>query len=104
MRSDGDIKKDVETELRWDPAIDSADIAVGVKQGVVTLTGFVHNLRDKEQAERDAKRIAGVAGVANDIEVRLTEKERPDPEIARDAVAALKDELPFSYEKMKVIV
>ena len=44
-------------------------------------------------------------GVASDIEVRLPAgSERPDPEIARDAVAALKNELPFSSENMKVVV
>jgi hypothetical protein len=34
--------------------------------------------------------VAGVVGVANDIEVRLpVVDERPDPEIVRDAVSAL---------------
>ena len=47
----------------------------------------------------------GVVGVANDIEVRIpTSSQRPDPEIARGAVAALKHELPYSSENMKVIV
>jgi hypothetical protein len=31
MRSDSDIKRDVEDELRWDPDIDATDIAVTVK-------------------------------------------------------------------------
>ena len=58
-----------------------------------------------KQAERDAKRVSGVIGVVNDIEVRLpSSSERPDPEIARDAVAALKNELPYSSENMKVTV
>ena len=43
MRSDSEIKHDVEEELRWDPDIDPTDIAVAVKDGVVTLTGFVRN-------------------------------------------------------------
>ena len=43
--------------------------------------------------------------VANDIEVRLPAiDQRPDPDIARDAVAALKAELPISYDRIKVIV
>jgi hypothetical protein len=33
MRSDSDIKRDVEDELRWDPDIDATDIAVTVKNG-----------------------------------------------------------------------
>ena len=69
MKSDSDIKRDVELELQWDPDIDVTDIAVAVKSGVVTLTGFVRSYAQKWQAERDAKRIAGVVAVANDIEV-----------------------------------
>ena len=105
MKSDSDIKRDVEAELKWDPDIDATDIAVAVKGGVVTLTGFVRSYTQKWQAESDAKRVAGVTGIANDIEVRLpTGSERPDPEIARDAVSALKNELPYSSENMKVVV
>jgi osmotically-inducible protein OsmY len=105
MKSDSDIKRDVEAELKWDPDIDATDIAVAAKGGVVTLTGFVRSYMHKYQAERDAKRVSGVIGVANDIEVRLpSSSERPDPEIARDAVTALKNELPYSSENMKVTV
>jgi len=105
MRTDTEIKRDVEDELKWDPDIDSTDIGVSVKNGVVTLTGFVRSYLQKLDAEADAKRVAGVVAVANDIEVRLpSESERPDPEIARDAVAAIKNELPYSYERFKVVV
>src|SRR6476661_6898706 len=105
MRLDSDIKRDVEQELRWDADIDSSDIAVAVKDGVVTLGGFVRSYAQKWQAERDAKRVAGVVGVANDIEVRLPAiDQRPDPELARDAVAALKRELPYSADRIKVVV
>jgi osmotically-inducible protein OsmY len=105
MKSDSDIKRDVEAELKWDPDIDPTDIGVAVKGGVVTLTGFVRSYTQKWQAERDVKRVSGVVGVANDIEVRLpTSSQRPDPEIARDAVAALKHELPYSSETMRVLV
>lgn len=105
MRSDSEIKRDVEDELKWDSDIDATDVAVAVKGGVVTLTGFVRSFMQKWQAERDVKRVSGVMGVANDIEVRLPiGSERPDPELARDAVTALKNELPFSHERMKVVV
>jgi osmotically-inducible protein OsmY len=105
MRTDSDIKRDVEAELRWDPDIDPTDIGVAVKGGVVTLTGFVRSYSQKYEAERAVKRVLGVAGVANDIQVRLpSENQRPDPEIARDAVAALKTELPYSSQNIKVTV
>jgi hypothetical protein len=46
-----------------------------------------------------------VIGIANDIEVRLPAiEERPDPVMARDAVATLELQLPFSWEQTKVIV
>lgn len=105
MRADEDVKRDVEQELRWDPDIDATDIAVTVRNGVVTLTGFVRSYSQKYQAETDAKRVAGVVAVANDLEVRLpSADQRPDPEIARDAVASLRNELPYSWEQIKVIV
>jgi osmotically-inducible protein OsmY len=92
-------------ELKWDPDISEADIAVAVKDGVVTLTGFVRSYAQKWQAERDAKRVAGVVAVANDIEVRLPAiDQRPDPEIARDAVSALKTQLPYSADRIKVVL
>lgn len=98
MRSDSEIKRDVELELRWDPDITADDIGVAVKDGVVTLTGFVRSYSDKYEAERDAKRVSGVVGLANDIEVRLpSSDQRPDPEIAREAVSAM-SQLPFTYE------
>jgi osmotically-inducible protein OsmY len=105
MRSDRDIKRDVEDELRWDPDIDSTDIAVNVNNAVVTLTGFVRSYMQKYEAEKDAKRVAGVAGVANDIEVRPPDiDDRPDPEIARDAIARIKSELPYSWDKIRTVV
>jgi osmotically-inducible protein OsmY len=105
MRSDSEIERDVKDELQWDPDLDAKNIAVSVDNGVVTLTGFVKSYTDKFEAEAAAKRVTGVVAVANDIEVRIpTIDERPDPDIARDAVAAIKAQLPISYEKIKVVV
>jgi osmotically-inducible protein OsmY len=105
MRLDDDIRRDVEAELLWDPDIQSADIAVKVAEGVVTLTGFVRKYTEKYAAERIAKRVLGVKGVANDLEVKLASgSERLDREIAQDAVDALKRELPISSEHIKVVV
>lgn len=105
MRLDIDIKRDVEEELRSNPDIDPTDIAVAVKNGVVTLSGYVRSYSQKLEAERTAKRVAGVAGVANDIEVRLPIfNQRPDPEIAREAVATIQNELPYSSDHIRVLV
>lgn len=105
MRLDSDIKHDVERELKWEPDIDASDVGVAVKNGVVTLTGFVRSYSQKYQAEKATKRVKGVLGVANDIQVRLPSlNEKTDPEIARAAVEVIKDELPYSYENIKVVV
>jgi osmotically-inducible protein OsmY len=105
MRSDADIKRDVELELKWDPDIRTDDIAVAVKNAVVALTGFVRSYSEKFEAERDAKRVSGVMGLANDLEVRLpSSDQRPDPEIAREAVTAIRSQLPASYEHVTPVV
>jgi len=105
MRTDSEIKRDVESELRWDPEFDATDIAVSVKGGVVALTGYARSYGDKFVAERVVKRVAGVHGVADDIEVRLPSSDTmPDPEIARGAVAAIQAQLPYAADKIQVIV
>jgi osmotically-inducible protein OsmY len=105
MKSDSEIERDVREELKWDPDLNAEDVAVTVKDGVVTLAGFTHSYADRLEAEMAAKRVAGVRAVANDIEVRLPSiDQRPDPDIARDAVVAMKAELPISHERIKIIV
>jgi osmotically-inducible protein OsmY len=105
MRSDSEIERDVKDELQWDPDLDATDIAVSVKDGVVTLAGYVKSYTHKYEAEAAAKRVASVRAVANDLEVRLPSvDEKPDPDIARDAVAAIKSQLPISSEHIKVVI
>jgi osmotically-inducible protein OsmY len=105
MRSDDDIRRDVEEELNWAPDVDPTNIVVSVEDGIVTLGGFAPSFTSRFEAQSAAKRVAGVLGVANDIEVRLSViDERPDPDIARDAIAALDLQLPASADRIKVIV
>jgi len=105
MRSDEEIERDVKAELKWQPALDSSDIAVSVKDRVVLLSGFTRSYVDRFEAERAAKRVAGVAGVANNLEVRLPAvDQRPDPDIARDAVQAIRSALPDFADNIKVVV
>jgi osmotically-inducible protein OsmY len=105
MRADADVKRDVEAELNSDPSVDATDIAVAVTEGVVTVTGFVRSYRKRNAAEAAAKRIAGVVAVVNDIEVRWPLlHQRPDPDIARDAVEAIRRDLPEAADDIKVVV
>src|ERR1700682_62015 len=103
FRSDEAIRQDVLFELKWDPKITSSDIAVAVKDGVVTLSGYVPSYWEKDAAEKAVKRVYGVRGVANDIEVKLSSK-RTDPEIARDAVHELESHVSIPGDKIKVTV
>jgi osmotically-inducible protein OsmY len=105
VRSDADIQKDVVDELRWDPALKDDDIAVAVREGVVTLAGYVPSYVDKWRAERIVERIRGVRAIVNDLEVRLpSSSERADPDIARAAVDALKWNISVPHDRIKVKV
>jgi len=105
FHSDSDIQRRVADELKWDPSLEDDDIAVAVRDGVVTLAGYVKSYLDKWRAERVASRVKGVKAVANDLEVRLpSSSSRPDPEIARAAVDALKWNIAVPHERVKVKV
>ena len=104
MKSDSDIQKDVQAELRWSPDVDETDIAIKVNSGEVTLSGYARNYFEKLQAENAVKRVKGVAAVANDLEVRSFTGAPTDPEIARAALTALEFALPLSWENIKPVV
>ena len=103
MRPDQEIKRNVEAELHWDPELDASDVAVTVKDGVVTLAGFVRNSTEQSAAERTSKRVIGVKAVVNDLQVKPS-SERLDREIAQDAVDALSRALPTVSPGVKVTV
>ena len=102
-KSDSAIREDVVFELKYDPKITSPDIAVAVKDGVVTLSGYASSYWEKDAAEKASKRVYGVRGIANDIQVKpgIT---RTDPEIARDAVHELESHVSIPADKIKVTV
>lgn len=104
-RTTKELRKSVLEELDWEPSIDASDIGVAVGDGVVTLSGTVPTYAEKRAAERAALRVAGVRGLANDIEVRLaTDHQRTDSEIAKAAVEALERniQVPSDAVKLKV--
>jgi len=91
MKTDEQLKADVQAELAWDPAISPATIGVAVKDGLVTLSGHLDTYAQQHAAERAVRRVAGVRGVAAQLDVRLAaEHRRGDPEIAQAATAALR--------------
>src|SRR5258706_10363722 len=89
-RADTQIQTDVLAELKWEPRVQPNEIGVTVKDGVVTLTGWVDSYTKKWAAEEAAHRVRGVKAVANDMEVRLSSSsERTDADLAAAAVTDL---------------
>ena len=88
--TDKELQHNVQQALDWEPSIDSADVGVSVKDGVVNLYGDVRTFSEKAAAERVALRVFGTNAVANEINVRLRGgQERTDTEIAQAVVSAL---------------
>lgn len=91
MKTDLEIQQDVIAELRWQPFLQSAEIGVAVKNGVVTLSGSVDSYNKKLMAEQATKKVAGVQAIAEDIQVGLSPaNHRSDSDIAAAALNALK--------------
>ena len=76
--SNATLQTDVKDQLRFDPMIDAAQIAVSADDGVVTLRGTVGSLPQKIAAGRDAKRVTGVREVKNELNVRLVVGDQHD--------------------------
>jgi osmotically-inducible protein OsmY len=92
-------------ELKWQPKVNAANIGVAVKDGIVTLTGYVSSYTERYEAEEATKRVYGVKAVVNDIEVRLPGSSvRTDLDIATDAVRALESNAWVPKDKVRVTV
>jgi osmotically-inducible protein OsmY len=90
MKTDSQIQQDVLAELKWEPAVNAAHIAVEVKDGIVTLAGHVSSFPEKWEAEQAARRVAGVKALAIEMKVILPGSgQRTDADIARYAENAL---------------
>src|SRR5882757_4209223 len=104
-RTDAQIYSDVLAELQWEPRVQRNEIGVAVKQGVVTLTGYVDSYLKRWAAEDAAHRVRGVKAVANDIEVLLSaDDERTDADIAAAAVRGLESDASIPIDKLDVTV
>ena len=91
MKTDMQLKQDVEDELVWDPKVNAARIGVSVHKGAVSLTGEVDSYAEKGAAEDAAKRVSGVRSVATELTVKILGfHKHSDAEIAQAAASALK--------------
>jgi osmotically-inducible protein OsmY len=90
MKDDLKLQQRVIDELEFEPQVDAAHIGVSVRSQIVTLSGHVGSYMEKFAAERAVRRVKGVAGIAQELEVRLpSEAKTSDDEIAARAVKIL---------------
>jgi osmotically-inducible protein OsmY len=105
MKTDTEIRRDVESELQWDPSVEDKKIGVIVNQGVVTLTGEAGHFAGKWAAEDIAKRVSGVRAIANEIQVKIPlTSARSDTDIAEAAANALRWHVATGSETIKPVV
>lgn len=105
MRNDNELRTDVLAELNWDPSIRDEDIAVSVKDGVVTLAGTVDTYAQRFAAERAVERVKGVSALASDLDVKLPgAMVRSDADLAHAAINALRWNIQVPDERIHVKV
>jgi len=105
MKTNAELQKDVQDAIKWEPLLDSAEIGVIVKNGIVTLTGTVDSYAKKLQAEHATKNVSGVKILVEDIEVKLPDPRiKTDVEIAGEIIAAFDANSFIPQEKIRVKV
>jgi osmotically-inducible protein OsmY len=105
MKTDAQLKRDVDAELDWEPSVNAEHIGIEVRDGVVTLAGHVGSFGEKWGAERAAQRVSGVRALAVEIDVNLLgSNKRSDADIARSVENVLQwtTNLPVEAVKVKV--
>ena len=99
------LRDDILDELGYEPIVDAAHIGVAVDQNVVTLTGHVGSYAQKLAAISAVRRVRGVQGIADEIEVRYSSDAKPsDDEIAKRAINTLVWDSVVPSEAIKVTV
>ena len=105
MKTDANLRGDVEKELEWDPRFDARDVGVAVKGGVVTLSGQVRTFAERWAAQNAAQSVGGVKAIANEIEVQLLASgQRSDTDIATAALNALRLNVSVPIADIKLTV
>ncbi|HEX6600251.1 MAG TPA: BON domain-containing protein [Gemmatimonadaceae bacterium] len=90
MKADVYLKRDVEAELAWEPALCAKEIEVTVQNGRVSLSGCVDSYAQKLAAERAVMRVGGGHPEADALIVRLpAAHSRADDELADYIATAL---------------
>ena len=105
MSNDLTLQTMVMDELAWEPSIDAAHIGVAVKNGVVTLSGFVGSYAEQAAVEHAASRVHGVKAIAEELEVRLPDDQKhADDEIVERTVPILAWDIEVPEKRIHVKV
>jgi osmotically-inducible protein OsmY len=103
MKSDAQLRRDVEDELAMEPSVDATAIGVAAEDRVVTLSGHVASYSEKLAAERCAAQVLGVSAVVSELDIELPGSSRvTDEEIARAAINALAWNALIPRDRIKV--
>jgi hypothetical protein len=88
--TDDELRCQVAAELSWDPRVDSEAVEVYADSGTVTLRGTVASLRQNRATSKAAARVRGVIRVANELRVRIPDRDqRDDDDLRGDVLEAL---------------
>jgi osmotically-inducible protein OsmY len=105
MKPDTQLYRDVISEFVWDARLQPNEIGISVKGGVVVLTGYTDSYSNKSIAEQVAKRVSGIKGVVNAIQVRLPNSgEYTDVDIAGAVAQALEQCINVPLDRVNVVV
>jgi osmotically-inducible protein OsmY len=105
MKSDTQLRRDVEDELASDPSLDATAIGVATEDGMVTLSGHVVSYSEKLAAARCAARVLGVRAIVSELDIKLPGSSRlTDEDIARAALNALAWNTLIPRDRIKVEV
>ena len=105
MKTDQQLQADILAEIEFDPSIKTKKISVLVSIGIVTLSGHVPSFYEKWNIERAVKRVAGVAGIAEELTVQpFPSTELSDTEIAQAARLAIQWSLAIPSEQIQIMV
>lgn len=102
MLTDRQLHQNVLDALEWEPSVREHEIAVAVRDGVVTLSGSVESYAEKYSAERTVEKVNGVRAIADELKVKLPAgMERSDTAIAHEVVNALRWNIQVPDQRIK---
>jgi osmotically-inducible protein OsmY len=101
-RTDPEIAHAVRHALEWDLEVPDKRIQSTVAGGFVTLDGSVDSIHEREEVEKCVRRLAGVSGVKNRIEVTRVDVDAED--VRQAIVDTLERRADREADRIKVVV